>query len=74
MSGGRDHVIRVWDMETLVCRHVLTGHRDDILHIQVRPGLLSPHPIHRSLQRQSAAAMGSSKEKSPPQREMTTLY
>ena len=33
LSGGRDNVVRVWDMEALVCRRVLAGHKDDILQI-----------------------------------------
>lgn len=32
-SVCRDMYCRVWDMETMVCRRVLTGHHDDILHI-----------------------------------------
>lgn len=32
-SGGRDHLIRVWDVETLVCRRTLGGHTDDILSL-----------------------------------------
>ncbi len=33
MSGGRDNVIRVWDMEAMVCRRTLTGHKNDVLCI-----------------------------------------
>lgn len=33
LSGGRDNVVRVWDMEALVCRRVLAGHKDDVVHI-----------------------------------------
>jgi WD40 repeat protein len=32
-SGGRDHLIRVWDVETLVCRRTLAGHTDDVLSL-----------------------------------------
>ena len=33
LSGGRDNIIRVWDMEALVCRRTLPGHRDDVMCI-----------------------------------------
>lgn len=33
LSGGRDNIIRVWDMEALVCRRTLAGHRDDVMCI-----------------------------------------
>ncbi len=33
LSGGRDNIIRVWDMDALVCRRTLAGHRDDVMCI-----------------------------------------
>lgn len=40
LSGGRDGVIRVWDMDALVCRRTLTGHTGTILHLAaLAPGL-----------------------------------
>lgn len=33
LSGGRDNVVRVWDMDALVCRRTLVGHKDDVLCI-----------------------------------------
>ena len=31
LSGGRDNLIRVWDIEALVCRRTLSGHKNDIM-------------------------------------------
>lgn len=40
LSGGRDAVVRVWDMDALVCRRTLVGHTDTILHLAaLAPGL-----------------------------------
>ena len=33
LSGGRDNIIRVWDVKAMVCRHTLSGHKDDVLSI-----------------------------------------
>lgn len=33
LSGGRDNIIRVWDIDALVCRRTLAGHRDDVMCI-----------------------------------------
>ena len=33
LSGGRDNIIRVWDMDAWVCRRTLAGHRDDVMCI-----------------------------------------
>lgn len=41
LSGGRDNIIRVWDMDALVCRRTLAGHRDDVMCI-AGLGLESP--------------------------------
>lgn len=40
LSGGRDAVVRVWDMDAHVCRRTLVGHTDTILHLAaLAPGL-----------------------------------
>ena len=31
ISGGRSGLLRVWDLEALVCRRTLTGHHADVL-------------------------------------------
>ncbi len=41
LSGGRDNIIRVWDVKAMVCRHTLSGHKDDVLSIC---GLSIPGP------------------------------
>lgn len=33
LSGGRDNLIRVWDLETMCFRRTLHGHKDDVLAI-----------------------------------------
>ena len=48
LSGGRDNIVRVWDMEALVCRRTLAGHKDDVLCIAglrlQPPACMPPHP------------------------------
>lgn len=34
VSGSRDRTIRVWDVETRVCKHILKGHTASVLSLQ----------------------------------------
>ena len=35
VSGSRDWTLRVWDMDTGLCRHVLRGHSDSVRCLEV---------------------------------------
>jgi len=37
ISAGRDHVLRVWDLETGACRRVLEGHADVVSTVALTP-------------------------------------
>jgi WD40 repeat protein/GTPase SAR1 family protein/DNA-directed RNA polymerase subunit RPC12/RpoP len=36
-SGSRDHMVKVWDLETGSCRAKLNGHEDDVYSIAITP-------------------------------------